>query len=231
MNCSGTDDCCAALLGRIILNKPGTIEFFGSLQSPYCYFALDRLDSLKHYLGVEIVMRPVLPGVIRIADSFANRSQMEIAYLEHDVGRTADFLKLPYDEPTPSPVNWVEGAGWVAKPEQDRIFHLYNMLFRAHQLSKGYQLYAALMRLIWSGQIDDWDNAKHLSMCLVECDLPEDLIDQTNDLSSEATDYFALNQQTMNDYGHWGVPMFSWREEPFYGQDRLDQLRWRIKPS
>jgi len=29
--------------------------------------------------------------------------------------------------------------------------------------------------------------------------------------------------------GHWGVPLMVYRDEPFYGQDRFDQLLWRIK--
>lgn len=213
------------------MSSTDAIEFYGSLQSPYCYFSLDRLDALKRDLGVDIVMRSVLPGVIRIADTFVDRTPMEIDYFEIDVARTSDFLSLPYGKANPSPVNWVEGAGWVAKPEQGRVSHLYNMLFHAHQLSKEYQLHAALMRLIWSGQTHDWDKAEHLPHCLAGCNLPEDLIEQSDDLSPEAIDYFAANQQAMNDCGHWGVPMFSWRGEPFYGQDRLDQLHWRIKSS
>ena len=29
-------------------------------------------------------------------------------------------------------------------------------------------------------------------------------------------------------FGHWGVPTFALGGEPFYGQDRLDQVRWRL---
>jgi len=29
--------------------------------------------------------------------------------------------------------------------------------------------------------------------------------------------------------GHWGVPLMVYKAEPFYGQDRFDQLLWRIK--
>ncbi len=48
------------------MNTSDAIDFFGSLQSPYCYFALDRLEVIKRDLGAQIVMRSVLPGVIRI---------------------------------------------------------------------------------------------------------------------------------------------------------------------
>jgi 2-hydroxychromene-2-carboxylate isomerase len=29
--------------------------------------------------------------------------------------------------------------------------------------------------------------------------------------------------------GHWGVPLFSFDGEPFWGQDRFDLLVWRLK--
>ncbi len=207
------------------------IEFFGSLQSPYCYFSLDRLEDMMRDLKVQVVLRLVLPGVIRMPDTYADCSQMELSYFEQDVARTADFLSLPYGGPSPSPVNWIEGEGWVAGPEQGRICCLYNMLYQAHLRSKGYQLYEALMRLIWSGQIAGWDEEPHLRQCLSLCDLPDSLIDQQDVLTPEAENYFASNQQAMFECGHWGVPLFSWGGEPFYGQDRLDQLRWRIEKS
>ncbi len=207
------------------------IEFYGSLQSPYCYFALDRLESLRRDLGAEIAMRTVRPGVIRIPDAYAGRSQTEIAYLERDVHRTAEFLRLPYGSAEPSPVNWVDGADWIAESDQPRLYRIHNMLYRAHQSGEEYRLYSTLMRLIWSGRTRDWDNKQHLNACLAKCDLPGDLIDQPDELLPDAAAYFTTNEQAMYACGHWGVPLFSWRGEPFYGQDRLDQLRWRIESS
>jgi len=29
--------------------------------------------------------------------------------------------------------------------------------------------------------------------------------------------------------GHWGVPLFVFQGEPFFGQDRIDHLLWRLK--
>jgi 2-hydroxychromene-2-carboxylate isomerase len=207
------------------------IEFFGSLQSPYCYFALDRLEIIARYLDVEVVVRPVLPGVIRIPEAYADRSPMEQAYFLRDVARTAEFLNLPYGEPDPSPVNWMEGSLWIAKPEQERVKRLYNLLYEAHLLGKEYPLYVVLMRLIWSGTTLGWDEAPHMIECLTKCGLPEHLLDLSDELTPDAEEHFAANQKVMFDCGHWGVPMFSWQGEPFYGQDRLDQMRWRIEKS
>ncbi|UCH75987.1 MAG: DsbA family protein [Rhodospirillales bacterium] len=203
------------------------ITFFGSLSSAYCYFALDRVARMARDLDLRTELRPVLPGVIRLPESYAGRSAMELAYFERDVVRTAEFLGLPYGAPEPSPVDWVEG--WVAAPQQRRLFRLYNMLFEAHRRARGYELYAALMRLIWSGATPGWDEDAPLGACLEACGLPDGLLRAEPALSAAAEEYFAANREAMYACGHWGVPLFCWQGEPFYGQDRLDQLRWRVE--
>jgi len=204
------------------------VQFFGSIQSPYCYFSLNRLEELTQECDINLIMRPVLPGVIRIADAFIDRSDIELAYFDRDVPRTADFLNLPYADANPSPVNWLKGAGWIAAPDQSRVYYIYNLLYQAHLLSEDYALYAALMRLIWSGNVVNWDEKEHILACLSACNLPETLIDQPDTLLKDAEIYFAANQTAMFTYGHWGVPTYAYNNEPFYGQDRLDQLKWRI---
>jgi 2-hydroxychromene-2-carboxylate isomerase len=36
------------------------------------------------------------------------------------------------------------------------------------------------------------------------------------------------NQQMLDDAGHWGVPTLVFEGEPFFGQDRIETLRWRL---
>ncbi|MBE1281690.1 MAG: hypothetical protein GJ676_00115 [Rhodobacteraceae bacterium] len=206
------------------------VTFYGSVQSPYCYFALDRLDALVSDQGVEIVMRPVLPGVIRIPAAYADRGPMEQAYFTRDVARTADFLGLPFAEANPSPVDWQPGSLWIATGEQARVKRLYNMMWAA-PAQRLYPLYAALMRRIWSGQYPGWDHPDQIRAVLGDCGLPGSLADQPDELLPEAAAQFAANQKAMFDAGHWGVPMFEYRGEPFYGQDRMDQLRWMISQN
>ena len=216
-----------------VVDEMTVIEFFGSIQSPYCYFALDRLEAMARELKLRILMRPVLPGVIRIAETYAERSNMEQTYFTHDVTRTAAFLELPYGDAQPCPVNWQTTSLWVAGPQQARVMRLYNLLHAAH-LAGGeheYQLYANLMRAIWSGATPGWDANDHLARYAEAAGLSAELIQQPDTLGGDATAYFAEDQQVMFDYGHWGVPMFAWRGEPFYGQDRLDQLHWRIETN
>ncbi|KIC12549.1 hypothetical protein RA19_01320 [Leisingera sp. ANG-M1] len=203
------------------------VTFFGSFQSPYCYFALDRLDALARDLRVEIVMRPVLPGVIRIPEAYADRGPIEQAYFSLDAVRTAAFLKLPYGDPDPSPVNWTPGSLWIATSEQARVRRLYNMLWAADG-ERRYPLYSGLMRRIWSGLHRGWDQPEQIRALLADCGLPAGPADQHEALLPEADAYFTANQQAMFDAGHWGVPLFEYQNQPVYGQDRLDQLRWTI---
>ena len=66
---------------------------------------------------------------------------------------------------------------------------------------------------------------------MTSCELPVGLADQPQELIPEAAEYFSDNQKAMYDSGHWGVPLFVFENEPFYGQDRLDQLKWRVSKN
>jgi len=39
---------------------------------------------------------------------------------------------------------------------------------------------------------------------------------------------FEANQRQLEESGHWGVPTFVIEGEPFFGQDRIETLRWRL---
>ncbi|MFN0185374.1 MAG: DsbA family protein, partial [Aquabacterium sp.] len=39
------------------------------------------------------------------------------------------------------------------------------------------------------------------------------------------------NQAALAEARHWGVPTFAFRGEPFFGEDRIDTLRWRLQKS
>ena len=44
----------------------------------------------------------------------------------------------------------------------------------------------------------------------------------------DAKEELDANHQAMLKIGHWGVPLMAHNGEPFYGQDRFDQLIWRL---
>ncbi len=36
------------------------------------------------------------------------------------------------------------------------------------------------------------------------------------------------NQKAQREAGHYGVPLMAFNGEPFFGQDRFEQLKWRL---
>lgn len=85
------------------------VEVFYSLQSDYCYFLLDRLIGLSRK-GTEVVIRPVLGGVLRVPERYQDRDELEQRYFEIDTARTAAYLGLPYAYPDPSPIQFKPGS-------------------------------------------------------------------------------------------------------------------------
>jgi 2-hydroxychromene-2-carboxylate isomerase len=39
------------------------------------------------------------------------------------------------------------------------------------------------------------------------------------------------NHAALEASGHWGVPTMVFQDEPFFGQDRIDTLRWRLEKA
>ena len=84
--------------------------------------------------------------------------------------------------------------------------------------------------MIWSGETDAWHEGDHLARAAASagCDLAE--MDAV--VSAEADRLDAAIKQNEADQragGHYGVPLMVYDGEPFFGQDRYDQLLWRMQ--
>lgn len=206
-----------------------TVTAYLSLQSPYCYFLLPRLARLSRHPSVHVVFRLVSPGVLRIGGAFAERSAQEQAYFLHDVARTAAFCGLDYAEADPYPVAFKPGSLWVPEADQPRIGRLLDLVMAASERGRGLQLYTALMTLIWDGRTRDWHLGSHVTQVVKDAGLE---IDELEALAASARDHLRANLRandvSLIDSGHWGVPCLVVDGEPFYGQDRFDQLLWRL---
>lgn len=79
------------------------LEFFLSLRSPYTYIAMPRTYELAHRHNIEIVLRPVLPMVMRgLAVPHSKRM-----YIVRDTKREADRVGVPFGricDPVGAPV-------------------------------------------------------------------------------------------------------------------------------
>ena len=61
-----------------------------------------------------------------------------------------------------------------------------------------------------------------------------DLTELDRPVATESERIGAVVEQNQRDHeaaGHWGVPTCAFRGEPFFGQDRLDLLLWRLRQN
>lgn len=202
------------------------VEIWYSLQSDYCYFLLDRLLKLSS-VGVDVVVRPVLGIVLRMPEATRNRGAMEQQYFETDTRRTAAYLGLPYSYPEPSPIQFEHGSVWIASKEQPRIERLYRLFVGANRRGHGLAFLDVVGRGLWNGTQSGWDSGSFLPDAMGKIGLDHEMVMVQTEWSS-AQEELNANHEAMLEIGHWGMPLMAYKGEPFYGQDRFDQLIWRL---
>jgi 2-hydroxychromene-2-carboxylate isomerase len=143
--------------------------------------------------------------------------------------RIAEMLGLPYRWPRPDPVV-VDIATRAATPNQPYIHRLTRLGCAAAERGRGLPFLKEISHTIWSGTHDNWSEGDHLAKAAARagCDLAA--LDRA--ISDAPDKYEAIiqeNQRAHQAAGHWGVPTMTFDGEPFFGQDRLDVLFWRLK--
>lgn len=205
------------------------VDVYWSHQSPYCYFALDRILALSGRREVDVALRLVLPGVLRNPEVFADASEIEQRYFLLDVTRTAAFIGLPYGEARPYPVEFQAGTMFRAAPAQPRIHRLNRLTAAANERGRGWVFLDKVTRLIWDGTSHDWHTGIALRAAIEGKDLDYEELERAAAEDAEKFDrMFAANHEALRRSGHWGVPTFVYEGEAFFGQDRFDQLLWRL---
>ena len=83
---------------------------------------------------------------------------------------------------------------------------------------------------LWDGSTDQWHEGVHLERACARAELDfQRLAERVQSAPAELDSLIEGNQRALQAAGHWGVPTFVWNGEPFFGQDRIDLLIWRLK--
>ncbi len=210
-------------------NRMAMIDLYWSFRSPYCYLALDRVLALQQRFRIKVVPRIVYPLAVRKPEFFADAPPEHLAYHALDATRTAAFLGLPYRRPLPDPIVQDMRTGAIAA-EQPHIFRLTRLGAAAARQGLGLAFIDQVMRLLWDGSVDGWNEGSRLSDTIRRAGLDPAALEAEVEQDAEALDRLvAANQEALRHAGHWGVPTFVFEGEPFFGQDRLDQLEWRLR--
>ncbi|HEY2356586.1 MAG TPA: DsbA family protein [Phenylobacterium sp.] len=203
-------------------------DLYWSFRSPYSYMVTPRLAALKRDHDVECRVRPVYPLAVRTPEFFEQQDPLWLSYFMTDVFREAAFLDLPFRWPRPDPVQRSPDAGY--RMPQPYIHRLTHLGVAAAQRGRGLQFLVEASRTIWGGEVDNWHEGDHLAGAAERAGL--DFAEMAAAVDAEPQAFAAVveeNQVAQRAAGHWGVPMMVFGGEAFFGQDRFDQLKWRMQ--
>lgn len=206
---------------------PEVIDVYWSFRSPYSYLAIPELLRLRQDYNVDIKLRVVLPLAVRAKATVFDPANMKPAlYIAMDSKRRAEYLGIPLVfPPKPDPVVQNYETFEVAD-DQPYIFRLCKLGVEAERCGKGLDFVNVVSRLIMGGT-EDWDQGEHLKQCSASIGLDLDSLEAAI-ADGDHLDEVESNHQALDAAGHWGVPTMVFRGEPFFGQDRIATLRWRL---
>ncbi|MDP2260044.1 MAG: DsbA family protein [Caulobacter sp.] len=208
-----------------------SVDVFWSFRSPYSYLATPQLIALQAEYDLEVVVRPVLPIAVRIDGFFKRVNPLWPPYLARDIYRLGQMQGTPIRWPRPDPIVMDIASGEVPA-DQPYIYRLTRMGQAAAEAGKGLAYISEVGSLIWSGSTDNWHEGDHLARAAQRAGLdPDGLETAARDEADRLDAAIEANQKALETAGHWGVPTMVFDGEPFFGQDRLEVLLWRMKQN
>ncbi|MEE4348828.1 MAG: DsbA family protein [Pacificimonas sp.] len=202
-------------------------DLFFSFRSPYSFLAIRRYRALMEERTVDIALRPVWPLAIREPDFFERNHPNWLGYTMRDYVRSAQYLGYTVGRPNPDPIVQDTATRKIAA-DQPHIRFITRLGQAAARRGRGIAFADEASRLIWEGQVR-WTEGDHLAGAAARAglDWPELSADAKKDAAALDTE-IAANQDALEAAGHWGVPTLVFNGEPFFGQDRIDQVIWRM---
>jgi 2-hydroxychromene-2-carboxylate isomerase len=184
------------------------IELYWSLRSPYSYIGLVRVRRLAEHYRVPLVVKPVLPMVMR-------RMQVPRAksfYIFRDVKREADKYGIDF--------------GFVADPLGVGVERCYALYEFAKSADVGVEFLESYARGVWSeGVRSDTDAGLQKLVERVGLDW-----EQARGLLKDESWRQWVQENLAQLYGNdlWGVPSFIYGDVKVFGQDRVDCIEHAI---
>ncbi len=205
---------------------PTPIDLFFSFRSPYSYLAMPGALQLEQDFDVEVRLRPVLPLAVRDPGFFSPDNLKRAKYIRIDWLRRAEMLGMPHAWPVPDPIVQDMQTYRIAA-EQPHIHRLTWLGVEAEQRGHGIEFAREVSALIFGGT-RDWHLGAHLAQAAARAGLSLEAMDTAIADPSAHRKAVEANQQALAAAGHWGVPTFALDGEAFFGEDRIDTLRWRL---
>ena len=187
------------------------IEFYFDFSSPYGYLAANRINALAAHHRRRVNWRPILLGPMFKAAGTAPLLAVPLKgpYSSRDIPRTARFLRIPYKHPDPFPIGTQNAA---------RAFYWLN----DRDPLKAQQFAMACYSTYFAQGIDISAPEK---IANIAANLGEDHAQVVAAVADSA-----IKERLKNEVdaalakGVFGSPYIIVDGEPFWGNDRLDQV-------
>jgi len=205
------------------------VDVFWSFRSPYSYLATPRMVALEKEWDLKFQVRSVYPIAVRLDGWFKNANPMWLPYLVRDVMREAERHDIPFMWPRPDPILMDIATGEVSK-QQPYIHRLTRLGVAAAEKGCGLPFIYEVSTTLYGGQVQNWHEGNHLRGAAARAGL--DLSELDAAITRDPDRFEAMikaNEDAHRKAGHWGVPTFAYNNEPFFGQDRIDALLWRLE--
>lgn len=200
------------------------VDFYFSFRSPWSYLAVPRMFELQRDSTARVNLRTVDPIYIRYHQFFAQAPEKWLPYFLTDLMRSAEFLGMPLTWPKPDPIN-----GELAADSPDHlVLMLQPMGIAAQALGRGVEFALEVSSIIWGGSTENWHTGAHLASAAQRAGLSMDAITQWMAANEDWPAHLAANNAALEAH-HWGVPTMVFNDEPFFGQDKIELLRWRLQ--
>ena len=189
------------------------VDYYFTASSPWTYFGHDRFVALARRHGATVNVKPVdLGRVFPVSGGLPlkQRAPQRQAYRMVELRRWSAHLGVPINtQPKFFPVSGDLAARWIlAATEQDAAV--------------GLSLAGAFMRAVFAEERNIADGATAVAIA-GEQGLDSATLGVRADSPAIAARYEALTQEAI-ERQVFGAPTYVYRDELFWGQDRLDFL-------
>jgi 2-hydroxychromene-2-carboxylate isomerase len=207
-----------------------SFDVYWSFRSPYSYLVTQPLLAIERRYDVAVVVKPVLPLAIRTPEFFEHLNPQWAPYLMRDCKRLAEMQGVPFAWPSPDPVVQ-DRATRRFPPEQPYIHRLTRLGVVASERGRGLAFIAEVSRLIFGGT-RQWHEGDHLAAAARRAGVELGDLEAVSAADTARCDArIKQNEAEQLAAGHWGVPLMAFAGEPFFGQDRIDVLLWRLRQA
>jgi 2-hydroxychromene-2-carboxylate isomerase len=193
-------------MGRALSDR---LDYFYSFRSPYSYLSAPRAFALPDRFDVELAFHGVIPMAMR-GQSVPRAKQVHTI---RDVAREARRLQMPF--------------GRIHDPLGEGARRCLLVAAHARREGRVREFVLCAGRAIWGEAVEVASDEGLQAVCEraglswqgCRAALTDEALRQEVDRDTEA----------LIELGHWGVPVLVVRGEPFWGQDRIEDLEAELQ--